>query len=413
MRTRVFLPAVMIAGCSAPLMTPSMTQAPPPIVVATPPAPLSHDGGGAFVVMLGSDTTAVEQYTRAGNTVTGDLVTRQGGTVINHYALTLNPDGTPSRLNVTATKPGGAPAPGIRSITATYGADTAVVVTMRDTAVTRRFAVKQPFPMFQGLTPSIAMLEVVFARLRDIRADTVGVAAIGVTAGATPRALTYVKFYEGDSARIWSPGYGVQFARVDATGQVLGFSGRQTTQKVEVRRVPSIDLQKVAAGFAAADSRASATIVSSRKDSVNTMVGGAKISVVYFRPTARGRDIFRNGVLGDTIWRTGANDATMFTTSKDIVAEGKTIPAGTYTLFTHVPRDNSRYELIFNKQTKQWGTAYDPAQDLVRIPLRLGTIVQPMEAFSIEVMPYGSPNTGMIVMQWAHTQLALPFTVAP
>jgi hypothetical protein len=412
MRTRVSLLAVVITGCSAPLMIPSMTQAPPPIVVARPPAPLAHDGSGAFVVMLGSDTTAVEQYTRAGNTVTGDLVTRQGGTVINHYTLTLNPNGMPSRLDVTATKPGGAPAPGIRAITATYGADTAVVITTRDTAVTRRFAVRDPFPLFQGLTPSIAMLEVVFAHLRDIRADSMGVAAIGAASGATPRALSYVKFYDGDSARISSQGY-VQYARVDATGQVIGFSGRETTQKVEVRRVPQLDIQRVAAGFAAADSRASATIVSSRKDSANAVVGGARISVVYFRPTARGRDIFRNGVLGDTIWRTGANDATMFTTSKNIVAEGKTIPAGTYTLWTHVPRDNSRYELIVNKQTKQWGTAYDPAQDLVRIPLRLGSIVQPMEAFSIEVMPYGSPNSGMIVMQWAHTQLSLPFTVAP
>jgi hypothetical protein len=56
---------------------------------------------GAFVVTLGSDTTAVEQYTRSGNTITGDLVVRLGGTVVNHYRLTLNSDGTPAILVVT------------------------------------------------------------------------------------------------------------------------------------------------------------------------------------------------------------------------------------------------------------------------------------------------------------------------
>ena len=44
------------------------------------------------------------------------------------------------------------------------------------------------------------------------------------------------------------------------------------------------------------------------------------------------------------------------------------VPAGTYTLFTHLV-ENGNWELVINKQTGQWGTAYDAKQDLVRVPM--------------------------------------------
>jgi len=377
------------------------------VAVAVPLGAQNATAG--FVVTLGTDTTAVEQFTRTSTSLIGDLVTRQGGTVIAHYVVALNSSGAPAKLDITYQKfGGGVPANGIQSVSATYGVDSTIIVIMRDTAVTRRLAIKDPYPMIGGLAPSLGLFELSLARARATKMDSISIAAVGPAAAAAPRLLTGVKFYGADSARIWTQGY-VQYAKVDATGRLLGLSGRETTQKIETRRLASVDVQKLAAGFAAIEaSGKTTTVASSAKDSVKATAGSSQISIVYFRPTARGRDVFKNGVLGDTLWRTGANDATMFTTSSDLVIEGKTVPAGTYTLWTHVPPDNSKYELVINKQTKQWGTVYDAAQDLVRVPLRVSKRSSPMEAFQISVDPSG--NGGALKLSWAGTDLSVPFT---
>ena len=126
----------------------------------------------------------------------------------------------------------------------------------------------------------------------------------------------------------------------------------------------------------------------SPRDSVITTVAGANINVNYGRPSKRGRVLF-NG-LGDMkwgmVWRTGANEATHFTTSKPLAFGASTVPAGTYTLFTKL-EENGKWELVVNKQTKQWGTAYDAKQDLVRIPMTVTSNNAVVEKMEITAMP--------------------------
>jgi hypothetical protein len=83
------------------------------------------------------------------------------------------------------------------------------------------------------------------------------------------------------------------------------------------------------------------------------------------------------------VWRTGANAATQFTTSAPITLAGMTVPAGQYTLWT-VPRTNGA-ELIVNRQTGQWGTGYDPAQNLGRGSMATETLAPPVEQFTISI----------------------------
>jgi hypothetical protein len=142
---------------------------------------------------------------------------------------------------------------------------------------------------------------------------------------------------------------------------------------------------------------------------VNAVVGSAQLWVDYGRPTARGRRVFASdGVLGDTVWRTGANAATQFRTNVPLMIEGKTIPPGTYTLWTlAIP---GRYQLIVNKQTGQWGTVYDPKQDLVRLPMRVSRLPSVVDRFTVTVDPT-SGNAGVLRLQWDTTELSVPFTV--
>ena len=74
------------------------------------------------------------------------------------------------------------------------------------------------------------------------------------------------------------------------------------------------------------------------------------------------------------VWRAGANEATIFETDKDIKVEGKTLPAGKYSLYA-LPAENE-WTMIFNSATGQWGinrdgsTTEDPAKDVLRVTVK-------------------------------------------
>ncbi len=115
--------------------------------------------------------------------------------------------------------------------------------------------------------------------------------------------------------------------------------------------------------------------MASPRDSAHGKIGSATVSIDYGSPSVKGRKIWGELVPYNQVWRTGANEATVFKTDKDIQVEGKTLPAGTYAFFA-IPTAGS-WTLIFNKTAKQWGAFdYDKNQDALRVnvtPKKSGT----------------------------------------
>ena len=60
----------------------------------------------------------------------------------------------------------------------------------------------------------------------------------------------------------------------------------------------------------------------------------AYIKVTYCRPHKKDREIFGGLVPFGKVWRTGANEATEITLTRDINIGGKILKAGSYTIFT-------------------------------------------------------------------------------
>jgi hypothetical protein len=143
--------------------------------------------------------------------------------------------------------------------------------------------------------------------------------------------------------------------------------------------------------------------VASPRDTVRGTIGGAHLLVDYGRPSKRGRQIFGGLVPFDVVWRTGANAATTFVTDKDLVIGTTPVPAGTYTLYT-LPGASS-WQLIINKQTKQWGTEYAKDQDLARIPMTVSPLPAPVEKMEIAIVPSG--NTGTLDINWDTTKASV------
>src|SRR5436189_2318357 len=94
----------------------------------------------------------------------------------------------------------------------------------------------------------------------------------------------------------------------------------------------------------------------SQHGTVTQRIGTTDLSVNYHRPSVKGRTIWGDVVPYDQVWRAGANENTVFTTTSDITVEGKALPAGTYGLHT-IPTKGT-WTIIFSKDYVAWGSFF-------------------------------------------------------
>jgi hypothetical protein len=141
--------------------------------------------------------------------------------------------------------------------------------------------------------------------------------------------------------------------------------------------------------------------------SVSQTVGVTEITIHYCRPAVNGRKIWGGLVPMDQVWRTGANEATTFTASTDVMVEGKPLPAGNYALFTIPGQDH--WTLIFNKTADQWGAFdYQQAEDVLRVELKpVQSGMQERMEFLVDEF---NDSSATIVLRWEN--VAVPFTVS-
>jgi hypothetical protein len=156
--------------------------------------------------------------------------------------------------------------------------------------------------------------------------------------------------------------------------------------------------------------------------------GGKWIEITYSRPVLRGRTaIFGTAADygakvsdGNPVWRAGANQTTRLSTEVPLVFGGKTLPAGEYSVF--VALKPGAWTLVFSKQpfqqkydpkntTETWGSYnYDQSQDVLRVPMEVGTSPHSVEQFTIGFVDMTQAG-GKLAMWWEKTVATVAFTV--
>lgn len=150
---------------------------------------------------------------------------------------------------------------------------------------------------------------------------------------------------------------------------------------------------------------------------------GKLLWIFYHAPSVRGRHIFNGaGALqpDGTIWRLGADDATVLHTDADLDIGGLAVPRGEYTLYIDLGKGN--WKLIVNKQLTdargrpQWGinmdrsTTDNPATELGRVPLAMGKPASPVETLKIALARTDATH-GKLDIAWENVAASVPFTV--
>ncbi|HEY0544188.1 MAG TPA: DUF2911 domain-containing protein, partial [Pyrinomonadaceae bacterium] len=189
------------------------------------------------------------------------------------------------------------------------------------------------------------------------------------------------------------------------------------------------------AGFAAAQNPTVRLPRPSQKASIMQTIGVTDITITYSRPGVKGRKIWgdapaaaitaNNAVGASTlddqtkrvkdapivpyghVWRSGANEATTFTVTDDVMINGQKLPAGSYSLHT-IP-EKGEWTIIFNTVADQWGSFnYDEKKDALRIKVKPMTVADTQEWLQYSI-PVVTPNSAQVVIRWE--KVAVPFTV--
>lgn len=130
------------------------------------------------------------------------------------------------------------------------------------------------------------------------------------------------------------------------------------------------------------------------------------IKITYCQPQKRGREIFGGLVPYGQVWRTGANEATEITLTKDAFINGIMVSSGTYSLFT-IP-DKEKWIIILNKELGLWGSYnYNYKNDLVRFEVPVQTDTTVTESFTIKFDQRN--NVADLLLLWDNTKISIPF----
>lgn len=130
------------------------------------------------------------------------------------------------------------------------------------------------------------------------------------------------------------------------------------------------------------------------------------IKITYGRPHKKGRTIFGELVPYGEVWRTGANEATEITLTKDVMIDNQRLRAGTYTIFTIPEKD--AWKVIFNSELGQWGAYnYNPDKNVLVIDAEVSKMDVVYEPFTIEFQLQDDKTN--VLMMWDRTKAS--FTI--
>lgn len=357
-----------------------------------------------FVTRLGTDTLAIERFRQEGNEVMAQVILRSPETEIISYQLTLDDQGGIAELLAMEPKDASFNLSDARvTQTVRLEDDSLVNEVVNNNGDIRSFSMlNEP-----GTLPFIDMVHWPFelAFQHAVKAVEDSITQQLLTGRRTSGFVIHK--LSADSLTFRHPSRGVMGVTINSTGSLMKLDAALTTRKLIVTRTNELDFKALASAFVERDKNGSPFGALSGAVSEDFSFMGADFTVQYGSPQKRGREIFGGIVPWGQRWRTGANRATHFKTSKDLKIGTLEVPTGEYTLFTIPAPDGGT--LIINKQTGQNGQSYDVKRDLGRVPMSLSLQDTVTEGFTVTVEE--SNTGGTLNLIWDKSVFSVDFTL--
>jgi hypothetical protein len=191
-------------------------------------------------------------------------------------------------------------------------------------------------------------------------------------------------------------------------GKVDSINAIGSSYNIKATIVPHLNLDSMILLYAKREEQFGPFGWPNKSDSVQTVIGNTSIKINYSRPSMRGRIIFGEVVPWNRHWRTGANSSTKITINHPLNFNGKVLPAGEYSIFT-MP-SQAGWTMMFNREANIWGTNYNPAHDILRVPMQVEQLREPVELMTIEAVPIATGGTINVI--WERIKASAHFTTS-
>lgn len=146
----------------------------------------------------------------------------------------------------------------------------------------------------------------------------------------------------------------------------------------------------------------------SQHGSVTQRIGDTQVTIQYYRPVARGRELFGGVVRWGRIWTPGADSATTIAFSNDVVLNGHPVPAGKYSIWM-IPEEGD-WTFILSAVADVFHTRYPRGRDVVRFA------VTPERGEHFETLTFHFPVVdgpkAVLAFQWGETKIEIPLEIA-
>jgi hypothetical protein len=208
------------------------------------------------------------------------------------------------------------------------------------------------------------------------------------------------KFYGGSGVM------GMFSFYLDKKGNVDSIDGIGSSWNVTGKVLQHLDLNALTERFIASEKNGSGIAIINKLDSVQQKINNTSIKIIYSRPQVRDRQIFGSVLPWDRFWRTGANASTKMVIDHAIHFGDKILAAGEYSVWTIPSQKN--WTVMFNSQANVWGTEYNPAYDVLRLPMQSTDLNELVETMTIQIVEVN--NTGRLLISWEKLKASINFT---
>lgn len=351
---------------------------------------------------MGTDTVIVETYHLVGNHLYGKAFLKYPEDCIGEFHFRFKDDGSIANYSISYMRPDS-------SFLTNSG--TAGVLCVGDTCewyaswphmteeYRNRYATTH-LDFIGGWTPTISLIQWHCMRLMKSRKARLPLVLLNDYIG-----LRDIEIFRGNKDTVIFGGPFLEYTRLttDSTGRILTYDGTGTPWNFITTVHEPLDVDEYAKRL----SKLPAMGIPSPRAEEKFAIKNDTITVAYSRPAKRGRVIFGGIVPYDSVWRTGANEATRFTFPYDVVIGKTKIPKGEYSIYTIPHRDD--WTLIFNTDLREWPTDPNRAADFAHVSMKVRKPANAEDRLTIKIA--AAKNGGEISITWDKTEAYVPFTV--
>jgi tetratricopeptide (TPR) repeat protein len=154
----------------------------------------------------------------------------------------------------------------------------------------------------------------------------------------------------------------------------------------------------------------------SPKANVETTVGLTDVSISYFRPSLKGRQIFGDGEdylqPYGVLWRAGANSGSVLNLSTEAVIAGKKVDAGKYLIFMIPGEKEWEFKLYSDLSIGGNVGNYDESKEVISVIQEAKELDEAVETLTYQISDISADNkSANLHFEWENVSLKIPFEV--